>query len=898
MKSATYTIADLDQLARSDAPAFRALPRAECVAAVRNYAQDRRHDIRKLHDTGESGSAILRRLTDLCDEIVRLVAIFAGAHAVNVRRTMQQTAICALGGYGRREMSPHSDLDISLVVDDTLTADIETLSAFLLPFFWDIGFKAGYAIHTVRDAMELAASDPQIYTAYAQARLVFGDNTTFGRLKLSLADLDAANRAVVLDYVRQREQPKQLPEAHRDLYALEPDVKENAGGLRDFHAGLWMIALTQGALSLDDLAAMEHITAVEHLDILDGLNFIWRVRNELHFHTDRMENRLTFPLQQHVARVFDYGDTPQARERFMQDYYSAACRVRRFLQIATRISEQPSMIHMFEVQNRERTPITVYQKHLCVNPADKQWFAENPSRLMEVVWECARRAVPLSHATAHWLSNSLHLVNTAFLTSDTVRGYFLAICKRPLHAGLALREAARCGLLAAYLPEFGAVQGIMRYQDFHSYPVDEHTLRALEALGNLTDRTVPMSDILRQALETIRDPHVLVMGILLHDLGKVAGEAHIEEGVRIAASIADRIGLEAYEKKQLTVLVERHQTMSDIAFYRDTDDWDVIESFSAMLGNDDMLRMLFLLTYADLSAVGPNVYNEWKGALLVKLFLRAERLLTGRSLDDIDSDALQPKRESIYALAPQFAKSDVDSYLNAVGERYLLGCFPDQIAVHIACLEEARTSGLATRCVDCPELGTSEFVVCTRDRHGLFSEIAGAFASQLVDVRNAALFTRTDGWVVDSFWVHNAVNGRPLTADEVAAVTQVLEAVILHGHNIREYVNTARRRLFALTHPSAPVRPSVQFDNNASRTDTVIDIVAGDRTGLLFDIAHTLSEMGVDFRAAHIMTDVGRARDAFYVCMNGRKIENKKLKEWVARRLHEAVTGAAHLETT
>ena len=896
MTVATYDITELSRLARETPTAFRAVPRAACVAAVRDYAQSRRREIRAHHDAGESGGTTLRHLTELCDEIVRVVANFAAAHTTNPQRMMQQTAICALGGYGRREMSPHSDLDISLVLDNALTTDIEALNAFLLPFFWDIGFKAGYTVHTVREAMSLAVSDPRVFTTYAQSRLVYGDNTTFGRLKLSLADLDTASRDEVLAYVRRRERPELLSEEHRDLYALEPDVKENAGGLRDFHAGLWMIILMLGPFSLDELAQGGYITAVEHLDLLEGLDFLWRVRNELHFHTDREEDRLTFPMQRHLARRFGYGDSPRATERLMEDYYNAACSVRQFLKIAARICEQPSMAQLFEQQKSERAQITVYQNRLCLNPSDKNWFVENPVRLLEVVWECARRAVPLSLAASHWLSKNLRLVNDEFRASDAARRYFLAICRRPFQAGAALREAASAGLLAAYLPEFGAIQGVMRYKDFHSYPVDEHTLRAVEALGRLPNHEVPLSEILCSAIERVRDPHVLVLGVLFHDLGKVAGDVHVEESARIADAIAERIGLERYDAQQLVLLVRLHQSMSDIAFYRDTDDWDVIASFAAMVKNDELLRMLLLLTYADLSAVGPNVYNEWKAALLLKLFLKTERMLTGRAADGIDDDFIRRKRARVRDLTAHPFEKELEGYLNALGDRYLLGYSAAQIVEHVACLAEARESGLAIRCVEQVEMGASEFVVCTRDRRGLFAEIAGAFSSQLVNVRSAALFTRNDGWVVDSFLVHNAVSGRPLTENEVATVARVLEDVIMRGADVAAYVSKSRRRLFALMQSEAPARASVEFDNDASRTDTVIDIVAADRAGLLYDIAHTLSEMGVDFNAAHIMTDVGRARDAFYVRMNGRKLEDATLKEWVARRLYDAVAGAALLE--
>ncbi len=889
-------INELNRMAREDITAFRAIPRTVCVAAVREFAQQQRSEIRKHHDAGESGSTTLRHLTEVCDAIVRIVANFAAAHTSSPQQIMQQTAICALGGYGRREMSPHSDLDISLVMDNALTSDIETMNAFLLPFFWDIGFKAGYTLHTVREALSLAATDPQVFTTYSQARLVQGDTITFGRLKLLLSDFDDNGRKDILAYVRRREHPELLAEDHRDLYALEPNIKENAGGLRDFHAGLWMIMLMHGAMSLDGLAQGGYITSGEHLDLLEGLDFIWRIRNELHFHTNREEDQLTFALQKHVADAFGYGNNSQAVARFMEDYYNAACRVRRFLQIAARICDQPSMALLFEEQHSKRSQFTVHQRQLCADPSDKNWFNENPARLMEVIWECAKRAVPLSLITSHWLSSNLHLVNDEFRASDAVRRYFLAICKRPLQAGAALREASKAGLLDAYLPEFGAIRGIMRYEDFHSYPVEEHTLRALEALANLADGSTPLADILYRTLERVREPHLLVLSILLHDLGKAAGEVHIEAGATIAKIICDRIGLELYETEQIVLLVAHHQAMSDIAFYRDTDDLEVVAAFAETIKNDDLLRMLLLLTYADLSAVGPNVYNEWKGALLLKLFLRTERILTGRVMEGFDRSFVEPKINQIREELAGFDEIDLDSYLNSLGERYLLGYSPEQIAGHIKCLATAYRTGLATRCIERDDMGASEFVVCTRDRHGLFAEIAGAFSSQVVNVRNAALFTRDDGWVVDSFLVNNASTGRPLTGNEVDAVTRVLDDVVLRGGDINTYVDKSRKRLFALTRSAAPVRPSVEFDNDASRTDTVIDLVAGDRTGLLFDIARTLSEMGIDFNAAHIVTDVGRARDAFYIRMNNRKLEDAKLKEWVAHRLYAAIAGPALLE--
>jgi len=812
--------------------------------------------------------------------------------AGNPVRLESQTALCALGGYGRGEMSPCSDLDVSLIFDCPMDHDIEALNTYLLPFFWDLGFKPGYTLHSVTDAVGLAATDPTVFTTYAQSRLIYGDTTAFGRLKMTLADLEPANYEAILAYVRRREQPAAMPPEYRDMYAPEPDIKENSGGLRDFHAGLWMLLLTHGPVSLDALAAAGHISPAEHLELLAGLHFIWRIRHELHFHTGRAEDKLTYALQQHVARAFGYGDSPQAIARLMEDYYHAACQVRQFLQIAARIADQPSSAQ-FTGRLHPESKFLLHRERLCVDPTDKNWFAENPPRLMEVIWECARRKAPLSSSTAHWISGNLHLVNEEFRKNDFVRQYFMAVARCPLHAGLALREAARTGLLAAYLPEYKAITGIVRYEDFHSYPVDEHTLRALEALEKLCDTSVPFAPALFQILERINEPHVLVLAILFHDLGKALGENHVESSVRIADAICSRIGIESYDAERIRFLVRHHMTMSNIALYRDTDDLDVISSFAKTVKTNDLLQMLVVLTYADLMAVAPNVWNDWKGALLLKLFLKTQRILTGRTEQEFDYSLLQPKIDKVHELATVEGVQDLEGYLSGLSERYIMGYAPEQIVTHMKCLAEAQHNGIAMACGCQPEMAASEVVVCTRDRHGLFAEIAGVFSAQLINVRNAALFTREDGWVVDSFLVDKASQARPLTDNEIEALKRMLVHIILGRGNLHALVNKSRTRLFALTKPAATVKSSVTFDNESSPRDTIIDIVAADRTGLLYDIAYTLSEMGIDFRAAHIVTDVGRARDAFYVQMNGRKLVEEKLIEWISRRLCEAIAGSA-----
>jgi len=370
----------------------------------------------------------------------------------------------------------------------------------------------------------------------------------------------------------------------------------------------------------------------------------------------------------------------------------------------------------------------------------------------------------------------------------------------------------------------------------------------------------------------------------------VAGEEHVQEGVRTARTICARIGLPEEDSERIEFLVQHHMLMTNIALYRDTDDVEIVCRFAETMRTDERLRELLLLTYADLSAVAPNVWNDWKGALLLKLYLKADRLLQGRA--DVASEEVfwtLPKAQEAARLVPEGLKSRVEAYLEGLGERYFIAFSAEHIARHLECLEEARAQGLALRCDTHKETDTSEVVVCTRDRHGLFAALTGSFTSQLVDVEGAAPFTTPDGFAVDCFTVKNAGNGRPLTKTQFRAVEKVLRAVLLEGKDIRTYTEQARRRIFALLQPRVPMRTRIAFDNESSGTHTVIDIETGDRTGLLYDIAGALSDMGLDISSARITTDVRRARDAFYVRLDGKKIEDQAVETSVRESLEEAI---------
>lgn len=887
------TFTDLVRMVHENPVAFQGVSREECVAAARTYAAEQRRLVRFRHEAGESGANVLRMLTENADTLLRGIMDFGLSSVANRNAMLSRVSLCALGGYGRSELSPFSDLDVCLLYETDLGDDLKTLNSYLLHFLWDLGFEIGYGIRSIAETVELLSKDLKAFTCFLESRIIVGDTTTFARLKLQLREL-LANPKVSGPYVESRIQSRYelLPEEYSDLYHPEPNIKENRGGLRDFHTALWLLMMNYGPLTLDDVMAQGILTADEHLAIVQALDVIWRIRNELHFRAGREDDVLTFTNQRHVARALGYGQGDALDiQRLMQDYYAAARKLRRFLRIATQVCDQ----HLAQattdpsLQTPTQADICVVDGRLDAGHDDANWFVEQPARLMEVFWECARRKASLTRSLERRIGENLGLVTDAFRSSDLVRRFFLAICNRPLQAGFALRQAAHAGLLPKYLPEYAAIQGRICYEDFHHFPVDEHTLRAIEALALLPSMDGPVSMCLNKALEHLPDSYILVLAILFHDLGKAFGETHVQEGVRLAEGICRRIGITEEDTERITFLIENHLVMTTLSQYRDIDDAHTVEEFARKMKTEERLRTLFLLSYADLAAVGPGVWNDWKGALLMKLYLKTEKILLGRAEVIGEEFWRSARAEEIRACVPASLRDSVEEHLKGLGERYFLAFSPKHIAAHIACVDRAKQELLALDCATHEETNMSEVVVCTRDRQGLFSKIAGSFASQLLDVNNAALFTRPDGWVVDCFTVSDVSRGRPLTETQFEAFGRVLRSVLLDNDDIQALVDRSRRRLFALLQPRIPVPTRIAFDNDSSRTHTVIDVETGDRTGLLYDITRAMAGAGLDIATARIVTDARRVRDSFYVTLDRSKIEDSQTQASIQEALRNAI---------
>jgi [protein-PII] uridylyltransferase len=880
---------ELTSLAVENKTEFLTISRSDCLAATRLYAEEKRSDIHQQHRAGASGTNVVRMLSDLADELVLGIFQFALNHVSKPHVIKRRTALCAHGGYGKRQLNPHSDLDLGLAYEGRLDKNIEELTDYIVPFVWDLGYENSFVSRSIKDALVLSANDTKVFTSYLGCRLLVGNPELYARLKLAIEKMkpkDVANRFSELQL---RERGDNLPEADKDVYAPEPDIKNGSGGLRDYQTAIWLYTLAHGAHTLDELSSQSLITEEERINTAEALDHMWSIRNELHFQAGKPQERLTFQFEQDVAVAMGYTDE-QTRDtsRFMQDYYFAARQLRLFLQHAAHNCGF-YMANGNKSSNDGDSVIEVIDGELHVSTTDKHWIEENPTRVMALFWECARHKAVLNPATSKLIRDNLHLIGDAFQKSDLVRRYFVSICNRPIQAGRILRMMADAGVLERYIPEFGNVRDIVRYEDFHHYPVDEHTLRTFEALAVIPDQTGMVGEFLETALERLTDPHILVLALLFHDLGKVEGEEHSEAGMILAKNIGNRIGLPDEETEMISFLVKHHLLMTHFAFYRDTDDSDVIENFSNTIRSENRLRLLFLLSYADMSAVGPNVWNDWKGQLLVKLYLKTEKVLLGHQEVVAESFWEHPKTEQIIKEKPEIAREHIIEHIQDLGLQYFSAFTAELIAEHIGCIQEAESFGFSSHCLENDDGETSEVIVCTRDHPGLFKEITGCLASLLVDVEWASVHTRSNGMTLDSFRVVNPGKRTPLTPLQIHAINEKVLSVVNGHKKVEDLLKASQQRIYAVINPPVPVKCKVAFDNEVSRQYTVVDITGGDRTGLLFDIADVFEKGKLDIASARIVTDARRVRDAFYITYHGNKIIDIGMQNDLEKALLNAI---------
>ncbi|HEY0375566.1 MAG TPA: [protein-PII] uridylyltransferase [Pyrinomonadaceae bacterium] len=898
--------------------AARLAPRApdtsapEVAERLRTFLKLETERLRMAHYTGVSGlqSASARSFVlDLAVEHAFREAVRLSEAEGVIVQPQSGFALVAVGGYGRAELAPYSDLDILFLYSNHRTAQLRQVAEHVLRLLWDAGLTVGHSLRTVGDTVTTARADPHLQTALVHKRLVAGNRGIYNSLAEALEKDRRKRCEAFLASVRHERDARHL-KFGATVCLQEPNVKESAGGLRDYHTALWAAHARYGSTTTEELRARGVISEDEALRAARAYDFLWRIRYAAHFSARRKTERLALDLQPVLAQELGYkpGAYLLGSEKFMRDYYRQARELCLFSEaLLARADEPETKGGRWWGRRTTRTaggePFSISEGRLQFD-GDADFFVKKPLALFDAFALAQAARVSFGHGLHRTVRQSLQAVRPAFRASADTSSAFLRLLRRRGRAGFVLRLMHDAGFLSRLLPEFGRVSLLVQHDLYHQYTVDEHTLKAVEALDELHTGQDKQRAQLRAVFDEVADPALLYLSLLLHDIGKGRGRGHIARGVKISERIARRLQLTGEETEKVLLLVRLHVAMSHVAQRRDLNEPQVIKEFAARVGDVDSLNMLLLLTYADLNAVAPGVWSEWKGTLLWDLYRRARTLMTGEDAP-VDEAAKRAHFKEQVALALDHAipQSEVERHLALLPDRYLRVTGPATAALHLRLIEDLERAPLSWRWVRNATTST-ELTVCTRDRHGLFADIAGTLAAHGIEILSAELNTREDGIALDVLMLREASTHHAIDTHRYAAIERALQKSTAGELDVAATVerwrtrNAPRRRAV----PTGARRrdlPRVVCDNEASPSSTLVEVHAYDEPGLAHKIASALALVGLDIVCARIATEKADALDVFYVTDRaGLKLSEEVMRE-VEMTLKEKLSrpGAAAAET-
>lgn len=798
------------------------------------------------------------------------------------RGDLATCAVVATGGYGRQELSPNSDVDLLLLHPGTLTNPRLAFVRALLPLLWDAGLRVGHAVRSVPECVELGRSDLHARNAMSEARLVAGDRALFHRFSAEMqAGVygDAKANRVFAELMR-RELAERRARYGSLVGTLEPNVKECAGGLRDFHTMGWVGSSLYGLPHLELFVRVGLLTPAEHRNALRASDVLLRVRNALHFQSGRALDVLTLDLQPAVAESMGYAARhfASAAELFMRDFYRRGQELLRvtdaFLVRADFWSAGARRLPMGWGGSKAVGPERRYRirgEQLHRGAGDPRGSGQDPVRLLEVFRQAQRHGVDVSPELREDVRGRLAAVDRAGRHSPRAAALFLEILRDTRGVGRTLRAMHESGLLCRYLPEFRRITLLVQHDHLHQYTVDEHTLRVLEGLDRLNATREEGAAILRGALEAVEDRAVLALGCLLHDIGKGrgAGPDHASRGAVIARRVCRRLGLAERKLDDVVFLVQKHLVMARTSQRRDLGDDAVIQGFAETVETENRLHMLYVLTHADISGIAPGSWNEWKGTLLTELYLKTlPRVGRPSSPPPVPPTRAALEERVLRELDPEVLRSDIDEFLSHLPARYARSVSPEVIASHFELARSLGVKRVVTEWLPTRRVPYSILTVCAPDAPGLLASLAGALTGSGLDILSVDVFTRDDGVALDVFRVTEAMGGgpvQPVPDDVQARVTANLESALDGTLDVAAAVERQRVRQRRRRRARGSRGPAVRFEAMDALGRLPIEVRADDEPGLLYRIASTLAALGLDISAAKAATEKNQALDVFYV---------------------------------
>lgn len=868
--------------------------RQSILDATREFITAHLDRIKEMTFGGASGRSVVQELTAAFDQLNDI--LFQVVSYDLDPDELEECALIALGGYGRAEMNPKSDLDLMFFYEPAGAAAAKIISDRMLYLLWDLGLDVGYSVRSVKDCLD-NCHDTTVRTSLLDARLLSGNPDLYELFMNKVGSYVVNHESQKFIKLKLQENDDRRKKYGSSVYLLEPNLKEGEGGLRDLHSCLWIARIKYKAASLQELVMKGVLNEQEADDYRNALDYLWQVRNYLHFMGQRKSDQISFDLQRQIADVFGYQDSREgsAVEQFMQDYYRHATRVENLatgiIAEATQRDKVQNGIIGFFARRTLEDGFTVGRGELGCN--DNDIFNKNPALIMKAFELTQKHGVRLNLKLKALIREGLPLINDKVRRSRQMTDSFMGILRHPKGVGTTLRKMHHLHVLNAFIPEFKNIFCKVQFDLYHIYTVDIHSLFAVEEMGKLWSGDYAESyPLLSDVANNIEKRELLLLSILFHDIGKGSGSDHSTRGASMIPTIARRLGLKREDSHRLQFLVQHHLQMTHISQRRDLQDIKLITQFAELMGMSETLRMLYLLTFADLKAVGPDVWSEWKGQLLQELYEKTYDMLEKKDFfQEMRSEkARNRKRKVRAALSGDYPESKINRALNSLNSRYLMSYRSSQIIPHLRLALERGKKPLAMQVEQVPDAGYTELTLATIDSPGLFSLITGVMAGHSINILGAQIHTRKTGAVLDVLQVNSSIGDVVNNKNKLKRLENDLIAAIEGRLNVQEMVAKAQTPSY-LQGSAKPKRPNkVEFDNEVSDRYTVIDIFANDKVGLLYNITRTLNELGLYIAVSKISTKVDQAADVFYVSdIFNQKITDPEKIEMIRKALLERI---------
>lgn len=872
---------------------------ADAGTIAREYLSRVRAEVRERHDAGAGGLEVVAAYTEAIDRLVRFLFVNASSHFLSrFPRLNQQCVAVAQGGYGRGELNPGSDIDLLFLYPWKVNPYVETVAEVILYALWDAGLAVGHALRNIRECVRLAARDLKVKTALLDARYLCGEAALYEEFDARMVEEVWSQNPTHFFKEKLAESSERHARTGDSVYLLQPQLKEGQGGLRDLHTALWMAKVKFKVRNFRELVTLGVMGEPSVVELEGALDFLWRLRNGMHLASNNThQDLLSFELQERLAPALGFGDGRPGVESFMRTYYGHASTVNRFSDMVIARCVQPTEPYRGTQPAARviRDGMRIQGRTLSV--AGRDVFERDPAAVVRVFAEAQRHGVTLSAATREYIAECLPLL-AAHRGDPAVAEAFLAVLRARGHVYETLFEMHKLGVLCATIPEFSNLDCLIAHDPFHIYTVDQHSLMGVREIERLRAgefaRTMPH---LTQVMNEVQRPELLFLGMMFHDVGKGHGHDHSGRGARMMREIAARLRLNEDETAACEFLVQHHLLMSHLAQRRDVHDDQLIGDFCGVVGNVDNLQRLYVLTYADMRAVGPGVWNNWRDSLVAELYVRAREFLEKGVVAPEDRAAQAARvRARVVAATPTVLRSDMATFMESMPDGYVLSTPEEMLPAHGELrrhLAEREAAGerpaLTTQLVDFPERDYSEFAVCTRDRPGLFSMLSGVLAAHGMNILAARITTSDDDVALDAFRISHEDRDGGKDVERWERVERTLRGVLAGELDVEELVQRSRRPSI-LTRRRRPAPTQVEIDNRVSRDYTVLDVYTGDRVGLLFTITNCLYHLWLEIHIAKITTMVDQVLDVFYVTDNeGRKIENPAQLEVIRNELIRAL---------